>query len=84
MGEGEVMNQEFTFLSKLRSVLAEGLKYDIDVTEITVHPMVYNNLKAEVIATARSYDVHINGADVLRVYDTVIKKRECKGCCKHD
>lgn len=77
------MNQDWTFLTKLRSVLAEGMKYDINVTEITVHPVVYDLLEAECIAHARSYDAHIQDKGVLRVYDTVIRKRECKGCCKH-
>lgn len=73
---------QWLMVTKIRHLIAEAAKYDIEINELTVSPTRYDELIAEASVTLREYDQKL-GECALRMLNVKINKRACKGCCRH-
>lgn len=74
---------QWLMTTKIRHLIDEARKYDIEINELTVSAARYDELMADAAVTLREYDVKL-GECALRMLNVRINKRACKGCCRHD
>lgn len=70
-------------LSKIRKLIALAAENLIEINELTVSASQYEQLIHDAPVTCKYYDASCTEY-ALRIYNILIKKRACKGCCSHD
>lgn len=70
-------------VTRIRSLIASAKNINIDIHEITVSPIQYDELMDIGMGGYVIFD-HDPSQSRLIFHGVTINKRKCKGCCSHD